>query len=180
MKRRPGIMCAAGLASILVTAACRNTPQPFAPPVQRPLFADFRPYRIRAVIDMADEDAKSHFVEGITSVAAPTWRWTAKRPTVRVRTRSAEHLRYTIDFEIAESAFAVTGPLTITFLVNNRVLDRVRYDRPGGQHFEKLLPEGWVTANQDVTVGAEIDKLWVSPVDGAMLGIVLLRMGLLQ
>jgi hypothetical protein len=163
-----------------MASACRNIPGPFAPPVQRQPLEEFRPYRMSAIVDMADEDAKTHFVQDLTSNATATWRWTGQRPTLRVRMRSAENLRYTIDFAIAGAMLAKTGPLTVSFLVNDRILDRVRYDHDGAQHFEKAVPAGWVTAGEDVTVGASVDKPWVPPEGGPKLGIMLVRMGLTQ
>ena len=53
-------------------------------------------------------------------VQTPTWRWTGKRPTVRVRMRSAENLRYTIDFAIAGIDVCRHGSVDVTFLVNDR------------------------------------------------------------
>lgn len=176
MKRRLGIVCAA----LLTGSACRNMPGPFAPPVQRQPLADFRPYRMTAIVDMSDTDAQAHFVQDITSLQASTWRWTGKRPTVRVQMRSAENLRYTIDFALAETTLLSTGPVTVSFLVNDHVLDRVRYKRAGNQHFEKPIPAGWVTAGQDVMVGAEVDKVWTPPEGGTKLGMILVRMGLTQ
>lgn len=94
--------------------------------------------------------------------------------------RSAENLRYTIDFAIAEVMLRNTGPLTVSFLVNDVVLDRVRYPHDGVQHFEKAVPAGLVTEGQEVTVAAEIDKPWVPPEGGPQLGIILMRIGLTQ
>jgi hypothetical protein len=176
MKRRLGI----ALAAMLTGSACQNMPGPFAPPVQRQPLEDFRPYRASAIVDMADADSRTHFVQDITSLETATWRWTGKRPTVRVRIRFAESLRYTIDFAIAETTLLATGPVTVSFLVNDRVLDHARYTRAGNQHFEKPVPAGWVTAGQDVTVGAEVDKVWTPPEGGTKLGMILMRMGLTQ
>ncbi len=176
MKCRLGIVCAA----MLTGSACRNMPGPVAPPVQRQALEDFRPYRMAAIVNMSDTDAQTHFVQDITSLQASTWRWTGKRPTVRVRMRSAKNLRYTIDFALAETTLLATGPVTVSFLVNDRVLGRVRYRRAGNQHFEKPVPDGWVTAGQDVTVSAEVDKVWTPPEGGTKLGLILVRIGLTQ
>ena len=176
MRRRLGTVCAAALAA----GACQNMPGRYSPPVQRQPLEDFRPYRISAIVNMSDEDAETHFVRDIFSLGTVAWRWTGKQPAVRVRIRTSEHLRYTIDFAITETTLVKTGPLTVSFLVNDRVLQRARYTRAGGQHFEKAIPAGWVTANEDATVGADIDKLWTSPENGMKLGIVLVRIGLTQ
>ena len=50
----------------------------------------------------------------------------------------------------------------------------------GDQHFEKPIPAGWITAGQDITVGAEVDKVAVDPQEGLKLGIVLVRIGITQ
>ena len=176
MKRRLGLVCAA----VLTGSACRNMPGPFAPPVQRQPLADFRPYRMSAIVDMSDEDARRTSSRTSLRTRHPRGDGPGKQPAVRVRMRSAENLRYTIDFAIAEVMLRNTGPLTVSFLVNDRVLDRVRYDHDGSQHFEKPVPAGWVTAGQDVTVGAEIDKPWIPPEGGPKLGIILMRIGLTQ
>lgn len=176
MKRRLSLICTL----VLIVSACRNMPGPFAPPVQRQPLEEFRPYRMSAIVDMADEDAKTHFVQDLTSNASATWRWTGQQPTLRVRMRSVENLRYVIDFAISGAMLAKTGPLTVSFLVNDRVLDRVRYDRDGAQHFENAVPPGWVTAGEDVTVGASINQAWIPPEGGPPLGIMLTRIGLTQ
>jgi hypothetical protein len=175
MKRKLGLACAG-----LLAVACRNTPRPFAPPVQRQRLEDFRPYKMSAIVDMSDEDAKTHFVQDLTSNATATWRWTGQHPVLRVRMRSAENVRYTIDFAIAEATLLKTGPVTVSFLVNGMELGHVRYEHSGVQHFEKPVPAGWVAAGQDVTVGADIDKPWTPPDGGPQLGIILMRIGLTQ
>jgi hypothetical protein len=175
MKRGLAMICV-----VIITSACRNMPGPFAPPVQRRPLEDLKAYRAAAIVDMADEDAATHFVQGFAGLDSATWRWTGKRPTVRVRLHSAENLRYTIDFSIAEATLLATGPVTVSFLVNDRVLDHVRYTHAGNQHFEKPVPDGWVTDGQDVTVGAELDKLWTPPDGGPKLGMILVRIGLTQ
>ena len=83
MKRKLGLACAG-----LLAVACRNTPRPFAPPVQRQPLEDFRPYKMSAIVDMADEDAKTHFVQDLTSNATATWRWTGQHPAAFRQTRS--------------------------------------------------------------------------------------------
>ena len=89
-------------------------------------------------------------------------------------------LRYIIDFVLPEVTFKVTGPVTMTFLVNDHPLDSVRYTAFGEQHFEKVVPPEWVEPMKENLVAASIDKVWVAPVDGAKLGFILTRIGLTQ
>jgi hypothetical protein len=180
MRRREAPLSTVVTCAALVTCACGNMPGPFAPPMQRQPLAEFRRYRASAIVDMSDEDATAHFVRDLSSYASPPWRWAGQRPVLRVRMRSAENLRYTIDFSVQKKMLQSTGPLTVSFLVNGRVLDRVLYDRDGPQHFEKPVPEGWVTAGQDTMLGADVDKAWIPPGGGPKLGIILTRIGLTQ
>ena len=170
MKRRLALVCAV----VLAESGCQNMPEPYAPPVQRPAVEDFHPYRMQAIVSMSDGDAETHFVQDITPLATRTWRWTGQKPTVRVKARTNEELRYTIDFVLPEEHFRETGPVNVAFLVNDRVLDRVHYSSAGEHHFEKPIPMGWITSGQDITVSAEIDKV------SADLGIVLVRIGITQ
>jgi hypothetical protein len=168
------------LSGVVLLSACQNMPEPYAPPEQRQPFENFRPYRITRVVNMADGDADAHIVSGISDINSGSWRWTLNRPTLRLTIRSNENLTYFIDFAIAGTTFAQTGPVTVSFFVNDHLLDSVHYTAPGEQHFEKKIPAGWVEANKDVIVAAEIDKVWTPPEEGPHLGFILTRIGLQQ
>ncbi len=162
-----------------LACSCREPQLEFAPPFQRPPLEDFKAPPAR-VVNMSDPLAPARFVRDITSVAAPTWRWAGQRPAVRIRVRTTENVRYVIDFSIAEVTFKDTGPVTVTFTVNDHVLDRVRYTSAGQKHFEKSVPAEWLEPDKDAIAGAEIDKVWTSKDDGARFGFILTRIGLAQ
>ncbi len=155
-------------------------PEPYAPPEQRQPFENFRPYRVSRVINMADGDVDAHIVSGITAISGGTWRWTEQRPTVRLTVRSVENLKYTIDFTIAGATFDQTGPVTVSFFVNDHMIGSEHYTAQGNQHYETKVPDGLVEANKEVTVAAEIDKLFTPPGSGSKLGFILTRIGLKQ
>lgn len=159
--------------------ACQRSPDAYPLPGQEPQFVGFKPHTVR-VLNMADADAPAHFVRDIQPELHENWRWAMQRPAVRIKVHATGNLKYTIDFTLPQVTFQDTGPVTIAFSVNDRVLDRVRYEHAGSYHFEKELPEGWVTRDSDATVGAEIDKLWTSKLDGARFGFIITRMGLAQ
>ena len=134
---------------------------------------------------MADADAESHFIQDIDqALQGNAWRWTGKRPSIwvhinRVHINATHQLVYSIDFVIAGATFQQTGPVTLSFLVNDHLLDRVRYASPGPQRLERPVPADWLQADQDATVTAEIDKVWTPPqAGGAPLGIILVALGL--
>ena len=94
--------------------------------------------------------------------------------------RSNENIHYEIDFTIADITFPDTGPITVSFYVNDRLLDRVTYDQPGGQHVDLPVPSDWIVPGEEATAAAEVDKLWTSPDDGVELGLILTSIGLTQ
>lgn len=155
-------------------------PEPYAPPVQRQPFEDSRPHRMSRIVNMADGDAESHVVQDIAPGEPAAWKWTNQKPIVKVVPRTNLRLRYVIDFTVPEVTFKVTGPVTMTFSVNDHVLDSVRYAKSGEYHYEKDIPPEWVEPLKDTFLAASIDKVWVSPTDGAKLGFILTRIGLTQ
>jgi hypothetical protein len=164
----------------MILSSCQNMPEPYAPPVQRQPFEDARPHRMSRIVNMADSDAPPHFVQDIAPGEPAPWKWTNQKPIVKVVPRTNLHLRYTIDFSLPEVTFKVTGPVTMTFLVNEHVLETVRYTAPGEYHYEKEIPPEWVEPLKDTFLAASIDKVWVAPTDGARLGFILTRIGLTQ
>ena len=157
---------------------CGNLPEPYAPPAQRPFF-EAAPEAAR-LLAMEDADAEGHFVRDISAeLEANTWRGTGQRPTIRLRPASNQGLVYSIDFAIAGSTFEQTGPVTLSFFVNDHLLDRVRYAAPGPQRFQKPVPPEWLEPDENTTLAAEIDKVWTPPQPGgARLGFILIALGL--
>jgi hypothetical protein len=164
----------------VLVSSCQNMPEPYAPPVQRQPFEEGRPHRVSYVVEMSDGNSIPQIVGDITQGGPAPWKWTFQKPTVKVVPRTNQRLRYVIDFGLPEVTFKVTGPVTITFLVNDHPLDSVRYTAAGDYHFEKAVPPEWVEPLKDTLVAAAIDKVWVAPADGAKLGFALTRIGLTQ
>jgi hypothetical protein len=165
--------------SLCVTlAACDRTPW-FAVPQQRPTFGDFPSHAAR-VVEMEDPHADQRIVRDILPLKDTAWRWTGQRPALKIRVLADENLKYTIDFTVPKVTFKDTGPVTIAFTVNDRLLDRVRYTEPGFKHFEKAVPRDWLPIDAYAIVGAEIDKLWTDPDSRMKYGFIITRMGLVQ
>jgi hypothetical protein len=159
-------------------AACDRAPW-FAPPEQRPSLAGF-PSHAGRVVEMESPDADRRIVRDILPLTDTAWRWTGQRPALRIRVRADENLKYVIDFTLPKVTFKDTGPVSIAFTVNDRLLDRVRYTEPGFKHFEKAVPPDWLPIDAYAIVGAEIDKLWIDPDGGRKYGFIVTRMGLTQ
>ena len=158
---------------------CANLPESYSPPPQRPFFE--APPEAARILNMADADAESHFVQDISlSLEANSWRWTGKRPTIRLHPDSNRKMMFSIDLAIAGTTLEHTGPVTLSLFVNNHLLDRVRYATPGRRQVERAVPAEWIDPNEDVMLAAEIDKLWSPAPDAKPLGFILHALGLEQ
>ena len=167
------------LGTLLALAACKNMPEAYAPPEQLAPITMARSYRIAHLINMDDGDADSHFVQDIRGLSG-NWRWTGKRPTLRVPVRSADNLHLVADLAVADATFKTTGPVKIVFYINDRVAAAQSFSEPGSRHLDYLLPNGTVQPNSTAVIAAEIDKVWISPTDATELGFILTRIGLTQ
>ena len=171
-----------GLAFSLMIGACScvSIPDSYAPPVQRkPVELELPP--VREYIRMSDPIAMNHVLNDVaTDLHDATWRWTGKRAALRFRVKSVRNRALAVDLTIAEETLRDTGPVTIRFLVNNRELDKVRYDTPGPRRFEKPVPPEWLKTDFDTLVAFEIDKLWISKLDGQQFGFILTQAGFVE
>lgn len=132
------------------------------------------------MVDMDDPDASLHIVKDIYEQMGTQWRWTAKRPSVKVLVYANDHVRLSTDFAIWDEGFKQTGPIELSFLVNDHLLDKVKYTTPGYKHFEKPVPAEWLSPNAESTISVDVDKLYVAPEDGVKFGFILTRIGFLR
>lgn len=158
-----------------------SQPDVYAPPAQRkPLDREFLT-RLQPMLDMDDPNTDAHVVAGILQGTPDVpWRWTRKRPEIKIPLRSVTGFKYKADFAIADDTFKETGPVAITFFVNGRPLDSVTYDSPGQKSFVKDVPPTWLKEMGENRLAAEIDKVYTNTSDKQPLGFILLRMGLVQ
>ena len=130
------------------------------------------------MVNMNDVNAQLHFVKDISSkLEGETWRWTGKRPTVKVLLVKTRGLKLVSDFTVWEGTLPQTGPVTISFYTDDKLLDKMRVDTPGYKHFEKEVNPDWLQTANETMIAAEIDKLYVAPEDGTKLGFILTRLG---
>lgn len=167
------------LLCLLLSAGCSKGPAIYEPPIERRPITGAEP-ELAEFIEMKSPAARQHIVRDVMD-AAPGHpaRWTNQNPALRFFVRRAAERRLRIDFVIAHATMKETGPVTITFRVNGKALETVRYDTAGEKSFEKPVSSGWLETGGTATVSMDIDKVWIAKTDGARLGVMLLRAGFL-
>jgi len=163
--------------AVVVLAGCSTVPASYSVPEQHlpynPLGSARRDY-----VAAGDLYAPRFFVRDIVPLEGGDWRWTRAEPELRFVVDSIDNRRLLFDFNINETTFKDTGPVTISFFVNNHLLGRERYETPGDHVFEKSVPAGWLQAGQETRVMARVENVWRTP-EGP-LGILFKRAGVIE
>jgi hypothetical protein len=130
-------------------------------------------------IRMGDPNADEYIVKDISPEHAD-WRWALVRPELKLRVKHTRNLKFTMEFVVPGATMKVTGPVTVTAFINGRTVGSLRCPAEGKYRLEKPVPAGWVEAEKDIVITAEVDKRWVSPDDGAQLSFLLGSVGFSQ
>ncbi len=133
------------------------------------------------LVTMSDADAQLHFVKDIDPEppAGTVWRWAGPEAMLKVLALTTQNVKLSVDFNLWPTAFEQTGPVELTFLVNEHQLDKVRYKTPGDKHFLKPIPSDWLATDIESTISISIDKLFVGE-DGKKFGFILSSAGFVQ
>lgn len=165
---------------LLALAGCTKIPDTYAPPIQRKT-PEEASLGLKHFVAMSAPDASDYVVADVLpAVEAGGWRWTMQKPALRFRVPTTQNLRLMAEFTVPEITFQQTGPVSISFYVNDHLLETKRYDKFGGETFEKAVPADWISTEAPVIVRMEIDKMWVAPTDGVRRGFILNRIGFVQ
>ncbi len=163
----------------LLLSACTKDIWYPPPPQRQPVQVEERP--LSPIVAMGDPSADLYIVRDISeTVEGNSWRWTYERPELRFRLQSTANLKLSIDFQCSGLTLEKTGPVTISFFVNNRLLGSSRCDKPGAYHFEKPVPASWINTTAPTSVAAQPDKVWTAPSDGKKLGFILIKAGFIS
>ena len=162
----------------LILSGCPNIPDSYAPPMQRKPLTGPEPAAFGHFVNMSDANVDAYIVQEVSSTTEGAgYRWVYKRPELRFMLSRTANVSFTMDFTVPEVTMRQTGAVTISFFVNGQLLDKVRLDKPGENHFEKPVPASWLRTDGPTLVAAEVDKVYIAPQDGAKLGFVLTRAG---
>lgn len=169
MRASHGLFCV----SLFLTSACARREQPRVVPLppQRTLVAapdlPFEP----GFVEMGEGRTARMTMRDMVGEGAE--RWTGPNPAMRIRLPAPGSWVATVRFRAAEVTLRDTGPLTLRFLVNNRPAGQMRVSTTSVLTFSAPV----VIDNPEAELSFTVDKPWVSPEDGAKLGVVVQAMG---
>jgi hypothetical protein len=164
---------------LLVMAACGRHARSYPVPEQRSLDLGVDPGGIAAFVQMSDPAANDYIVRDI-GLAPGVYRWAFLHPELRFLVAHPEGMSFRAELAVPEVTFRVTGPVTVTYALDGKVLGSIRCDHAGKYEVRKPVPAGWVEPYQYVHVTFETDHRWVSPEDGAQLSFLLFNVGFTQ
>jgi hypothetical protein len=165
------------LLSMVLFAGCTRLPEYFPPPEQRIALTVPPPGVLGYFLSMADPNADAYLVKDVADHGPGTWRWVYDHPVLRFLVPDVPRLKFAMDFAIPERTMRETGPVTLTFKINGVLLDRLRCERPGEQHYSHDVPPQLLRINAINLVAIDPDPVWVSKADGGRLGFILSRAG---
>jgi hypothetical protein len=163
---------------MVLCAGCTRLPESFPPPEQRTRLTVPQASTLGYFVSMADPNADAYLVKDVAPKGGPEpWRWAYEHPVLRFIVPDVPHLRFALDFSLPERTMRETGPVTLTFTINGKLLDRLRCEKPGQQHYAHDVPPGMLRADAINLVAIDPVPVWVSRADGGRLGFILSRAG---
>jgi hypothetical protein len=166
--------------ALLALAGCVRIPDVYAPPIQRR-----DPWEIQAglkhFVHLNEPTAPDYILRDVLPDPENSpWRWTLKRPAFRFRVPSTQGKRFRAEMTAPDVTFNDTGPVSVTVTIAGHPLGRIEFKKPGDLIYEEKVPPEWLTTEAPVVVEMEVDKIWVSPQDGAQRGVIVRRLGFVE
>jgi hypothetical protein len=160
-----------------LSAGCTRLPESFPPPPQRTALTVPQAGALGYFLSMADPNADAYLVKDVAPSGPGTWRWVYDHPVLRFFVPDVPRLKFAMVFSLPARTLRETGPVTLTFTVNGKLLDRLRCDLPGEQQYAHDVPPGMLRPNAINLVAIDPVPVWVSKADGGRLGFILSRAG---
>jgi hypothetical protein len=165
----------------MALTSCVQYPEPYRPPIQRQPTGIVSSDGLRHYIALRSPEARLHVVKDVILEDSDSpWRWTYQEPTFRFRLPATGGLKFCASIVVLDQIFAQTGPVHITVFVEGHKLGTLAVEKPGEYSFSKEVTAEWLTTEYPVVASLVIDKVWVSPEDGARRGFILTEVGFRQ
>ncbi len=143
-------------------------PEPQAPPP---------PFQ-RLLLHIAEPDIDSHIVDGmVPGSAGEQARWTRPRARFRITPPEGGSAEFYVHFFVPRDTFRVTGPGRLTLSIDGKSITSKTFPNPGDHEMRAAAPDGALAAGRELILGLDVDPPYVSPGDGARLGVLLFSIG---
>jgi hypothetical protein len=103
--------------------------------------------------------------------------WTLDAPELKFWLSSNRARVLTVNFKLSGETLKQTGPLVIDYFVNDHFLERVRYADEGDHSYRHAVPPDWLRTDDYTIFKMQVRNPYVSPADGAKLGVLLVSAG---
>jgi len=166
----------------LLTCSCVSAPDSYPPPAQfvmpsGPEPPAAMPDAFRPLINMADLDWKSHVLADVLDGPdSEEWRWCRPSPRFRITPNEIQGAQFYMRFIVVADILRKSGAVTVAISINGHELDRPRYVEDGEHEYTRAVPDGWLVANQPVTIALDVTPPLVTA-SGDKLGILLHSIG---
>jgi len=114
------------------------------------------------VADMSRPDGPAHLLRDFLAIGEfPDRAWAAEKPALVLRVPEAARPEFVVDFLVHSQVLAQVGPQTLTFRLNGKALEQIRYDTEGRRAYRGPVPAGWLRPGSLALVEIEADKCFV-------------------
>ena len=128
-------------------------------------------------VSMSDPNSSTYVVRGIAGRTEDPWRWAYEHPVLRFRAPDVGPLKFMLHFYLPPRTFRETGPVTLTFTINGKFLDRARFKVSGQLHYSHAVAPEFLNKKNENLVAIDPDPVWVSKEDGQKFGFVIAEAG---
>lgn len=165
---------------LLLLCSCTPIPESYPVPAQHTPVTAPEPAILHSFISMTDPRAEVFLVKGIGVIEGLKWRWTTEAPRLRLHVEDTSDLDVVIDFTVSEVTLKQTGPIRLQVFANDRLIGRETFPQAGDKTFRHPVPSEFLKSNEENELSLLVENPWISPVDGAKLGVLLTDAGFLK
>jgi len=127
-------------------------------------------------LDLGDSTAGDHIIQGVLGERG-NWRWTLDHAVLVFSLNGSLNWELRTRFSVTEETFSRTGPLTMSFSINHKLIATETVNEPGERVFTCLVPKGVIQSGELTEVMVDTEPSWISPKDGAKLAFLLQSIG---
>ena len=165
------------LAAVGAGVLCGCGAGAYPPPAQRVPLSGSAPAMSALLVPMNELADRDIVGDILANDASAAWRWTRRRPRVRVWPDLAEGWRFHARLTVVRAVLDQVGRQTVTARVNERSLESRSFQTEGTVDFDSPVPAGLLRTDTPAILGLDIDGV-LKTAEGEDLGVLLHEIGL--